>query len=89
MIPDEVSYPAPRVEIMADTSSTSPTPVCCGLHDFSPGAGKPVVIGCMLCSQSTTYWALAENRESGQPYQPTPPLGAGPEASGVPWPDAR
>ncbi len=50
--------------------------VCCGAGgSWAPPAGEPLVIGCMLCPQSTTYWRT--NRADGTPYRAVPPLGTG------------
>ena len=52
----------------------SAEPVCCGQGGaWAPGAGKPVVIGCMLCPKSPTYWRA--HRSDGRPYEPVRPLG--------------
>jgi hypothetical protein len=38
-------------------SSTTTQAVCCGQGGaWAPSAGRPVVIGCMLCPRSPTYW---------------------------------
>jgi hypothetical protein len=49
-------------------------PVCCGQGGaWAPGPGKPVVIGCMLCRESPTYWRT--HRSDGLPYEPVHPIG--------------
>jgi hypothetical protein len=55
-------------------SSTTIEAVCCGASGaWAPSAGSPVVVGCMLCPKSPTYWRT--NRADGQPYEPVRALG--------------
>lgn len=46
------------------TEPTPPTdPTCCGKGGaWAPKEGQPVVLGCMLCPRSDTYWK-PERRE--------------------------
>jgi hypothetical protein len=49
-------------------------PNCCGKGGaWAPEPGKPVVIGCMLCPASPTYWRT--HRADGRPYAPVGPVG--------------
>ncbi len=56
-------------------SSTKTEAVCCGQGGaWAPPPGRPVVIGCMLCPRSSTYWRT--NRADGQPYASVRALGS-------------
>jgi hypothetical protein len=67
---------------VATVTPSSDPAVCCGQGGaWAPPAGQPVVIGCMLCPRSATYWRT--HRADGRPYEPVRPLGDGPNGPGL------
>jgi hypothetical protein len=68
---DTRGHPAHTGVVTED--ATRGNSVCCGQGGaWAPPAGQPLVIGCVLCPRSATYWRT--HRADGRPYQPAPPL---------------